>query len=153
MALSIVDYGGVVGFGYDRSTGERGMIIKQVNGTGITSVKGTVLSCSTTEDNKVVLQSNEYDAHSVCAESGVSPNSEMWCWTTGSDCQVLVKDGVTVTRAGIMIAADTDGRADWIQNPGLGLPGTDTHFKEIGHPKESKTSGTDVLCLIRFHTL
>jgi hypothetical protein len=57
----------------------------------------------------------------------------MWVWMAGSVCQVLSKDTVASTRGNILLAGDTDGRAIDIANPGGGLPGTDTHFKECGH--------------------
>lgn len=51
----------------------------------------------------------------------------------------------------ILLAADTDGRAIGTSNPGSGLPGTDTHFKECGHFVESKSAGTNVLALACLH--
>ncbi len=151
MALSTIEAGGVVALGYDTSTGERGFLCKHTNGTGTTSVKGSVVSISTTDDNKFVLQANEYDAIGVVAESGIANNGECWVWKNGSRCQVLVKDTIAVTRGGIMIAADTDGRADWLTSPGIGLPAAEIHFKEIGHPAESKSAGTNVLVLTDIH--
>lgn len=84
-------------------------------------------------------------------ESGVADGSEAWIWVNGSVCQVLFKDGTASTRGSILIAADTDGRAIDIANPGGGLPGTDTHFKECGHVLETKSSGTNVLVLASIH--
>jgi len=151
MSLHLIDAGGVVALGYDEATGERGFLCKHTNGTGVASVKGSLVSMSATADNKFILQANEYDTVGVVAESGIANDAECWVWKNGSRCQVLIKDGSTVTRAGIIIAADTDGRADWIASPGLGLPAAELHFKECGHPAESKASGTNVLCLTDLH--
>lgn len=151
MSLHLIDAGGVVALGYDEATGERGFLCRHTNGTGSSSVKGSIVSMSTTDDNKFVLQANEYDAWGVVAESGVANDGLCWVWKSGSRAQVLVKDTIAVTRAGIMICADTDGRADWLANPGSGLPAVDIHFKEIGHPAESKAGGTDVLVLTDLH--
>jgi hypothetical protein len=151
MSLSIVSQGGVVALGYDSATNERGYLIKMINRTGHTSVKGELVSCSTTADREVILQTNEYDTVGVVQEAGIAEGSEMWVWMLGSVCQVLYKDSNAATRGNILIAADTNGRAIDITNPGSGLPATDTHFKECGHVMESKNSGTNVLALAILH--
>ena len=151
MTLSLVQHGGVVALGYDSATNERGYLIKLVNRTGASSVKGTLVSCSTSADREVIKQANEYDTIGVVQEGGVAEGSEMWVWMIGSVCQVLLKDTVASVRGDILIAADTDGRAGDVANPGSGLPATDTHFKECGHFIESKTGGTDVLALAMLH--
>jgi len=151
MSLSIVQHGGVVGLGYDSATNERGYLIKMVNRTGGNSVKGALVACSTSADREVVKQANEFDTIGVVQEAGIAEGSEMWVWMVGSVCQVLMKDTVAAVHGDILIAADTDGRANDVSNPGGGLPGTDTHFKECGHFIESKTGGTDVLALAMLH--
>jgi hypothetical protein len=50
-----------------------------------------------------------------------------------------------------VVAADTDGRANVVANPGSGLPATDLHFKECGHFIESKAAGTNVLAKAVIH--
>lgn len=151
MTISLLHIGNKVALGYDATTNERGMLVRFINRTGASSVKGTLVSCSTTADREVVKQANEYDTIAVVQEAGVAEGSEMWCWVAGSVAQVLYKDGVAPTRGNILLAADTDGRATDTTNPGGGLPGTDTHFKECGHVMESKSSGTDVLALASLH--
>ncbi len=142
---------GTVAIAEDTATGARGILTKGINRTGATSVLGTLVSCSTATDKEYIKQANEYDTVGVVAESGIAEGSEMWIWKPGSRCQVLFKDGVAATRANILLAADTDGRAIDIANPGSGLPGTDTHFKECGHVNESKTAGTNILVLCEIH--
>jgi len=151
MSLSIVSHGGVVALGYDSATNERGYLVKMINRTGHSSVKGELVSCSTAADREVILQANEYDTVGVVEEAGVAEGSEMWVWMIGSVCQVLYKNSVAATRGNILIAADTDGRAIDIANPGGGIPGTDTHFKECGHVLETKIAGTNVLALAILH--
>jgi hypothetical protein len=151
MTLSILSHGGVVALGYDSSTNERGYLNKIVNRTGGNSVKGSLVSASTTADLEAILQANEYDSFGVVAESGVAEGAEMWIWCNGSICQVLFEDGVTPTHGNILICSDVDGRGDSISNPGSGLPAVDIHFKEAGHVLESKASGTDVLALCMLH--
>lgn len=151
MAISLLEHGDVVALGYDSATNERGYLIKMINRTGASSVKGLLVSCSTATDREVIKQANEYDTIGVIEEAGVAEGSEMWVWMTGSVCQVLMKDTVAAVRGDILLAADTDGRAIGTSNPGSGLPATDTHFKECGHFLESKTGGTDVLALAVLH--
>lgn len=138
-------------FGFDSATGERGFLVKLVNRTGASSVKGLLVSPSTTADQEVVKQANEYDTIGVIQESGVAEGSEMWVWVNGSIAQVLLKDSHAATHGEILLAADTDGRATTTTNPGGGLPGTDTHFKECGHVLKSAGAGTDVLTLAALH--
>lgn len=152
MAISLLQHGGVVALGYDSDTGERGFLTKLTNRTGGASVKGTLLSASTTADAEVILQASEYDTIAVCQEAGVAEGSQMWCWMPGSICQMLLKDTVTAAQGELALAADTDGRMDRTTNPGGGLPGTDIHFKEVGHVLQDVTGGTNQLCLVAMHT-
>jgi hypothetical protein len=125
-------------------TPEGGYAIRMTNRTGAPSVKGSIVSVSESVDDSVNLQNNEYDAVGVVYESGIAVGSLMWVVVAGR-VQVLMKNTVATTRGGVLISANTDGRADWIANPGTGLPAVDVHFKEIGHCLESKAGGTDVL--------
>lgn len=151
MALTIVNVGGVVAFGHDVSTGERGFLARVTNRTGHTSVKGELVTTSTTADNEIVLQTNEYDTFGVIAEAGIAQGQPVWMWNIGSICLVLYKDGVAATRGNLLIAADTDGRAIDIANPGTGLPAAEIHFKECGHVMQSVNAGTNVLVLAMLH--
>lgn len=151
MALALLQFGSVVALGYDSTTGARGFLQKIVNRTGHASVLGELVALSTSADKEAILQANEYDTIGVVAEAGVAEASEMWVWGDGSICQVLYKDTVAATHGNILIAADTNGRAIDIANPGGGIPGTDTHFKECGHVMESKGGGANVLVLCRLH--
>ena len=151
MTISLLEHGDVVALGYDSATNERGYLIKMINRTGASSVKGTLVACWTSADREVVKQANEYDTIGVVEEAGIAEGSEMWVWMNGSVCQVLMKDTVAAVHGDLFMAADTDGRAIDVSNPGSGLPATDTHFKECGHFIESKTGGTDVLALAVLH--
>jgi len=150
MALSVQSYKGVIGFGVDTVTGERGFVQKMLNKTGGATVKGSVVSLSDATDKGFKLQADEFDSIGVVAEAGVADASEAWIWVNGSVCQVLWKDGESATREYVAIAADTDGRALNIPIPSV-TPAAAEHFKEIGHTMESKSSGTDVLVLCHLH--
>jgi hypothetical protein len=154
MAISRVTVGvgdGDAAIGSDTDTKERGFLVRVTNQTGETSVKGKLVSASTTTDNAVILQANEYDAFGVIQQAGIAVGNPMWIWVNGSICQVLFENGIGITRGNIAICSDVDGRADNVSNPGTGLPGVDIHFKEIGHVMESKDSGTDVMALVMIH--
>jgi hypothetical protein len=125
-------------------TDEGGYAVSLINKTGAASVRGSLVHASSTTDNAVALQANTYDTFGIIYEDGVADGSLDWVVIAGR-AQVLMKDSVGTTRGGLLIAADTDGRADWTSFPGEGLPATDTHFKEIGHCLETKTGGTNVL--------
>lgn len=151
MALQYLMVGGKVALGVDAATGERGWLLKVVNRTGHTSVKGELVTTSTSADNEVVLQSDTYDTIGVVQEAGIAEGAEMWIWTIGSICQVLYKDSTASTHGNILVADAVDGRASDIANPGSGLPATDLHFTECGHVLESKGAGTNVLVLASIH--
>jgi hypothetical protein len=151
MAISLLQHGGVVALGYDSVTNERGFLLKMINRTGHSSVKGELVAPYGTTDREVILQASEYDTIGIVQEAGIAEGSEMWVWQVGSVCQALLKNSVTAARGELALAADTDGRMDRTTNPGTGLPGTDTHFKEVGHVLSNAGPGTDVLCLISFH--
>ena len=152
MALQYIATGdGKAAIGSDAVTNERGFLVKVTNRTGETSVKGKLVSASTSQDNAVILQANEYDCFGIIAESGIANESEMWIWVNGSICQVMYKDGVKATHGEIAICADTDGRADRVVNPGAGVPAIETHFKEIGHIMQTVDAGTNILALTMIH--
>lgn len=134
---------GTSALGSNALTGERGFLVRMVNGTGAASVKGSVIAASQSTDNQFVLQANEFDAFGVVAESGVANGQPCWVWVNGSVAQVLWKDATVATRGRVTLCADTDGRAVDIAVP--------EHFKEIGHTLESKGAGTNVLVLCQLH--
>jgi hypothetical protein len=150
MALILTSTTGLVALGSDSATNERGFLVKFINRTGATSVKGTVVSASTATDREVIKQANEFDSIGVIAEAGIAEGSDMWLWMCGSVAQVLMKDGVAAVRGYVALAADTDGRADNVDVP-TSNPVVAQHFKEIGHVMQSVNAGTNVLALVCLH--
>jgi len=132
-------------------TPEGGIAVQYVNGTGGASVKGTIVASSTATDGFAVQQANEFDSIGVVYENGVPNGSGMWVVISGQ-ADVLLENGTAATRGNLAVASDVDGRADCsVANPGLGLPGTDTHFKEIGHCLQTVTAGTNKLARCTLH--
>ena len=136
--------------GQNSVTGERGHLVRMINGTGATSVKGNLVSASTTTDNQFVLEANEFDAFGVVAQSGIANGQECWIWVNGSTCEVLWENGQSSTRGYLAICAPTDGRALNVAVPSTN-PAVGEHFKEIGHVLQSKASGANVMVLCQIH--
>lgn len=138
-------------FNHTITTPLGGIAIRIINGTGAPTVKGSLVSVSPTQDNKFVLQANEYDTVGIVYEHGISDGNLCYVVVTGI-AEVLFKNGIAVTRGQLAIAADTDGRAITIAVPSSN-PVVGEHFKEIGHCMESKNAGVNVLakCIIHFN--
>ena len=151
MALQLIKCGDKVRMVYDTTTLEMGLQLKVQIAENV--VKGECLSVSPSADNKYIKQTNTYDVCAIAYEAG-SADGYIWVWTTGAICQVLFADGVTVTRGYLATGHATDGRADSTDIATIsGNPAISAHFTEVGHIKESKASGTNVLALVHFHTL
>jgi len=151
MALKILLQGSSFNaIGHDSVTGETGYLQRLKNTTGAVSVKGTLVTQSTTADDSLVLEVNEFDTFGIVAESGVADNEFVWVWKNGSRALVLFKDANSSTRGYVAIASDTAGRAVNVAVPSS-TPAAAEHFKEIGHVLESKSDGTDVLVLVELH--
>lgn len=132
-------------------TAEGGFAVLLKNDTGGNSVKGTIVSPSTTDDDAFEIQSSAYDAFGVVYESGVADGS--YCWVIiGGRAQVLLADSTAAVRGNWTKCSDTDGRAEVTTAPtGIGALSTAEHFKEIGHCIESKDAGTNVLAYVILH--
>ena len=141
--------------GYDSGTGEYGIQMKLTNKTGSASVKGEIVEQSAGTDNAFdTIGADEPDPTHIVYEAGVADGSNAWCWCIGSLCQVLLEDSTAATRHyWVKVSDSAAGRADATNAspPGGTINAIEDHFTEVGHAAESKTAGTDVLCLIHFH--
>lgn len=134
-------------------TPEGGIATYMVNGTGSTSVKGSVVSASGAADSSFILQANQYDAIGIVYESGIAAGQPCRVVFAGV-AEVLFEDGVAPVRGYWVQAHTTDGRATNLTEPsGGGFVNSNEHFKEIGHCQESKSAGTNVLakCVVHFN--
>jgi len=126
-------------------TPEGGMYQTFVNNTG-TSVKGTIVIASTSVTNGVdIAPISSEVAIGVIYESGITNGANVKVVTYGK-AQVLLKDGEASTLGYWCGVSDTAGRMYQ-----LASPNATTHYREIGHSLETKTSGTNVLSLIQMH--
>lgn len=154
MSISLLHIGSEVALGYDSATGEKGILLKVYVAEAV--LKGELLSVSTATDSHYIKQTNEFDVTCIAQET-VGEAKSIWAWTTGSICQVRYKDDTASVRGYVCIADGVDGRASDLDISTIQEdPPIATHFKEIGHVKETKavpSEGNSNLVLIHFHTL
>ena len=124
-----------------------GFYITLTNKTGATSVKGTIVVASTTQNNSVAIApKNSDNPIGVILEDGVADGSEVKVVVSGK-AYVLLQDGLA-SRHGYWceVSSTQSGRMSQLANPNL-----TTHWAELGHSLESKTAGTNVLSLVVLH--
>ena len=128
-------------------TPDGGFYITLTNKTGSISKKGTIVIASTTTDKAVnIAPSNSDNPIGVILENGVADGGEVKVVVSGK-AYVLLQDGLSSTRGYWCEVSSTQaGRMSQLANPNL-----ITHWAELGHSLESKTSGTNVLSLVVLH--
>lgn len=143
MAVYFLEVGENYAICYDADTSEKGHLAKMTNGTGSTSVKGTLVAASTTMSAAVMIPATGYDIIGVIYESGVLANSPVWVWLPGSYCRALLVDSVGMSR-GQRLAASTStlGR--------MTTSTSDSDHLRIGFSLQVQSGGTDVLGLFAF---
>jgi hypothetical protein len=128
-------------------TPEGGLAVKMTNRTGSSSVKGTIVSCSTSYDNAFKIATNlELTVIGIVYSSGVADGSECWVVINGI-AEVLMKDSTASDRSYLVMVSSTNGRSDSINPATLLLDNT----KILGHFIENKTGGTNVLAKAVIH--
>lgn len=128
-------------------TVEGGFAVKYINKTGAPSIKGTIVSISTTTNNAIqVAIANSDMPIGVIYENGIADGSTVLVVVSGI-AEVLYKDGVTPARAYWIGVSDVAGRA----YNSSSAPSTTEHNREIGHAIESSASGTNILGKVNLH--
>lgn len=144
-------YGGGLKVGF---TTEGGLFITLTNRTGSASVKGSIVSASTTYENAFSLTGlAAYKAIGVVYDAGIADGSECRVVIAGI-AEVLLEDGTAATKGHwVKTSATTGGRADAtnMSEPGATLAELQEHSQEIGHCIDDATAGTDVLAKIVMH--
>lgn len=131
--------------GYLSFTPEGGIVQLLRNGTGAASIRGTLVSLSTTQDQSVVLTPASSPAPiGVMYSHGVTSNDYVWVVIAGR-ASVLMKDGVVVTRGGWLGTSDMAGRATCSATPPSGATG------HIGHSLVEAAGGTTVMVSALLH--
>lgn len=131
-----------------------GVAIKMINKTGTGSIKGTIVHQSSTFENSFNIESaNGLDPIGIVYEDGVADGQECFIVAAGV-AEVLLQDSTTATKGYWVKVSDTQaGRADAtnISPPGGTIAAIEDHFSEIGHCREDKIAGVDVLAKIAVH--
>lgn len=137
-------------------TDDGGFATEMINKTGAASVKGSIVSASTSADNSFVVTSGDSIQPMAIVYDGGIPDGGVCRIVTYGTAYVLIKNGTTATHGyWVKVSDDTDGRADATNAapPGGTVGALEDHMSEIGHCLESAGSGTDVLvlCLLHFN--
>lgn len=138
----------------DSATGESGLAIKLLNGTGGNSIKGYLCDASTTTNFAYRHATiNELDVFGICLEAGIANGNPTWIATQGK-VQVYFSGNTTRGHfARVGATADTgevDGQAISEAIPSTPFA-TDNHFREIGHVIEARTGAGLAMCVIHFN--
>ena len=135
-------------------TPEGGIAEKRLNKTGANSVKGTVIqNHSSVAHAFAVCSVGNANPTGIVYENGVADGSECLVVIYGV-VDVLLENSTSATMGYWVKSSDSvAGRADaTIASPPLGdTSSLDDHMQEIGHARETKSGGTDVLARINCH--
>lgn len=133
---------------------EGGVMVRLTNKTGAASVKGYVVTNSTTTANAVELAvDGEPDALGVFYSSGIADGSEAWVVVSGIADVYFIGSTTLGYLARTFIAAEAGyvtGQALSEALPSAPLA-TDKHFCEIGHLLESRVGAGLAKCVLHFN--
>jgi len=124
-------------------TPEGGIAVSMINDTGGLTIKGYIVEPSVSTDNAVKYTTDDdLDPIGIIYEAGVAIGEPVWVVVAGV---ADVFYGTAVTRATfsrVPVVADGVASGQAV-NEALPSPpfATDKHFREIGHPLETKASG------------
>lgn len=130
-----------------------GLAVKLNNGSGVNSVKGTVVIADVNADDSFdIAGADEPQSIGIVYDDGIVDGSECWVILAGI-ADVLLKDATLSTHGNWVYVSDVPGRAEatLLVPPGGGIPELDIHMGEIGHALESKGAGADVLARVCLH--
>lgn len=132
------------------NSGNIGIGRKLINKTGAASIKGTVVSTSTTTDFAfMVAVANCDECIGIVYTNGVA-DGDPCLIIEGFSADVLLKDATASAHGNWAGMSDVAGRADM---SGASPPAAPQHFEEIGHCLETKGANTDVLAEADIHFL
>lgn len=135
-------------------TVEGGLAVKLTNKTGAASVKGYVVSNSTTTASAVeLIVQGEPDPIGVFYESGIADGAEAWVVVAGIADVYFIGS----TTLGYLARTFIAGEAGYVTGQALAeaLPAapfaTDKHFCEIGHVLEARVGAGLAKCVLHFN--
>lgn len=130
-----------------------GLAIKLSNGTGVASVKGTIIEADTNADDSFDFAGADGNHPiGIVYDDGIADGGKCWIIILGI-ADVLLKDTTLSTRGNWAQLSDVAGRADaTLANPPAGgVAQLDEHMQEVGHCLETIAGGVDVLARILMH--
>ena len=130
-----------------------GLAIKLNNGSGVASVKGTIVKSDINADDSFdIAAAGEAQPIAIVYDDGVVDGAGCWVIISGI-ADVLMKDTLASVHGHWVYTSDVPGRADatLLVPPGGGVVELDVHMGEIGHCLESKGGGADVLARMVVH--
>ena len=130
-----------------------GVAVKLNNGSGVNSVKGTIVIADTNADDSFdVAGANEAQSMGIVYDDGIADGAECWVIIYGI-ADVLLKDTTLSAHGNWVYVSDVAGRAEatLAAPPGGGVVELDVHMGEIGHALESIAGGNDVLARVCLH--
>ena len=130
-----------------------GLAVKLLNGTGVNSVKGTIVKADVNADDSFdIAAAGEAQPIAIVYDDGIVDGGGCWVIIYGI-ADVLLKDTTASVHGNWVYTSDAPGRADatLLVPPGGGIPELDIHMGEVGHALESIVGGNDVLARVCLH--
>ena len=130
-----------------------GVAVKLNNGSGVASVKGTIVIADINADDSFdIAGADEPQSIGIVYDDGIADGAECWVILAGI-ADVLLKDTTASVHGNWVYVSDTPGRAEatLLVPPGGGVVELDVHMGEIGHALESIAGGNDVLARVCLH--
>lgn len=121
-----------------------------INKTGAVSVKGSLVSISTTTDGGVMLTpagATGEESVGYIAENGVADGSDVFVIVAGSALALLENTTASTTGNWVKNSDSVAGRSDATN----AAPIPAQHWRETGHCEETNAGGTDQLVEITVH--
>ncbi len=121
-------------------TAEGGLYTYFINKTGITSIKGTIVSLSDTDEGIRTTEGGETSAIGIVYENGVPDGQRVKVVISGI-ASVLVADQTSATTGNWVKVSDT------VNGRGVALaekPTDSTNLSQIGYAAQSINAGTNV---------
>lgn len=117
-----------------------------INNTGSASVKGTIVTASSTDNAVIIAPANSVSPIGIIYDNGIANGSSVKVVTYGR-AQVLLLDGSSSTAGYWCGVSSTAGRFYNLPSP----PNDSSHSREVGHSLQTVSSGTNKLVYVQIH--
>ncbi|MEI6207291.1 MAG: hypothetical protein WCP20_10945 [Desulfuromonadales bacterium] len=151
--IATFEAAGIVGTKH-KITPEGGVAVRLTNKTGATSVKGTIVTVSSTTNNAVAKITVDIPTPiGAIYEDGIADGSEVWVVVSGIADVYFIGS----TTRGMLARGFVTGDAGYVSGEALAENAptspfaTDKHFYEIGHILESRTGAGLAKIIMHFN--